>query len=48
MRNTVLKKIRKKLLAALTEKAEKQQPMTLLEKAFLSESGKVVDSVEKK
>lgn len=48
VRNTVLKKIRKKLLAALTEKAEKQQPMTLLEKAFLSESGKVVDSVEKK
>ena len=48
VRNTVLKKIRKKLLAALTEKAEKQQPMTLLEKAFLVESGKVVDSVEKK
>lgn len=39
VRNTVLKKIRKKLLAALTEKAEKQQPMTLLEKAFLAESG---------
>ena len=48
VRNTVLKKIRKKLLAALTEKAEKQQPMTLLEKAFLAESGKVVDSVKKK
>ena len=48
VRNTVLKKIRKKLLAALTEKAEKQQPMTLLEKAFLAESGKVVDSGEKK
>ena len=48
VRNTVLKKIRKKLLAVLTEKAEKQQPMTLLEKAFLAESGKVVDSVEKK
>ena len=48
VRNTVLKKIRKKLLAALTEKADKQQPMTLLEKAFLSESGKAVDSEEKK
>lgn len=48
VRNTVLKKIRKKLLAALTEKAEKQQPMTLLEKAFLAENGKVVDSVDKK
>lgn len=48
VRNTVLKKIRKKLLAALTEKADKQQPMTSLEKAFLSESGKVVDSEEKK
>lgn len=48
VRNTVLKKIRKKLLAALTEKADKQQPMTLLEKAFLAESVKVVDSGEKK
>lgn len=44
VRNTMLKKIRKKLLAAITEKAEKQQPMTLLEKAFLSEIGKTVDS----
>ena len=48
VRNTILKKIRKKLLAALTEKAEKQQSMTILEKAFLSESGKAVDSEEKK
>lgn len=48
VRNTVLKKIRKKLLAALTEKADTQQPMTLLEKAFLSESGKAVDSKKKK
>lgn len=48
VRNTMLKKIRKKLLAALTDKADKQQPMTLLEKAFLAESGKVVDSREKK
>lgn len=48
VRNTVLKKIRKKLLAALTEKAEKQQPMTLLERAFLEENSKVVDSRKKK
>lgn len=34
VRNTMLKKIRKKLLAALKEKAEKQQPLTLLEKYF--------------
>ncbi|NBH73877.1 hypothetical protein D3Z51_18090 [Clostridiaceae bacterium] len=44
VRNTMLKKIRKKLLAAITEKAEKQQPLALLEKAFLSESSKTVDS----
>ena len=31
---TMLKKIRKKLLPALLDKAEKQQPMTLLEKDF--------------
>lgn len=48
VRNTVLKKIRKKLLAALTGKAEKQQPMTLLERAFLEERSKVVDSEKKK
>ena len=48
VRNTVLKKIRKKLLAALKEKADTQQPMTLLEKAFLEESSKVVDSGKKK
>lgn len=34
VRNTMLKKIRKKLLAALTEKVQIQQPLTLLEKNF--------------
>lgn len=48
VRNTVLKKIRKKLLAALKEKADKQQPMTLLEKAFLVDNSETVDSGEKK
>ena len=38
VRNTMLKKIRKKLLAALTEKVQAQQPLTLLEKEFLSEN----------
>ena len=37
--NTMLKKIRKKLLAALTEKVQAQQLLTLLEKEFLSENG---------
>ena len=48
VRNTVLKKIRKKLLAALKEKADTQQPMTLLEKAFLEDNSETVDSGEKK
>lgn len=48
VRNTVLKKIRKKLLAALKEKADTQQPMTLLEKAFLEDNSEMVDSGEKK
>ena len=34
VRNTMLKKIRKKLLAALTEKVQAQQPLTLLEVTF--------------
>lgn len=34
VRGTMLKKIRKKLLPALLEKAKKQQPLTLLEKEF--------------
>lgn len=44
----MLKKIRKKLIPALLDKAEKQQPMTLLEKDFLEESGVEIDSGEKK
>ena len=36
--------IRKELLSALADKAEKQQSMTLMEKAFLSDSGKAVDT----
>ena len=48
VRGTMLKKIRKKLLPALLDKTEKQQPMTLLEKDFLEESGMEIDSGEKK
>lgn len=48
VRGTMLKKIRKKLLPALLDKAEKQQPMTLLEKDFLEEYGMEIDSGEKK
>ena len=44
VRNTMMKKIRKELLSALTDKAEKQLPMTLAEKAFLSDIGKAVDT----
>lgn len=45
VRNTMMKKIRKELLSTLTDKAEKQQSMTLMEKAFLSDSGgKAVDT----
>ena len=44
IRNTMMKKIRKELLSALTDKAEKQLPMTLVEKAFLSGIGKAVDT----
>ena len=44
VRGTMFKKIRKRLLAALTDKAEKQQPMTLLEKEFLRECGLTVDN----
>ncbi|WP_293728951.1 hypothetical protein [uncultured Phascolarctobacterium sp.] len=39
VRNTMLKKIRKKLLAALTEKVQIQQPLSLLDKDFLRENG---------
>ncbi|MFR1831572.1 MAG: hypothetical protein ACLSX5_00245 [Lachnospiraceae bacterium] len=44
----MLKKIRKELLPALLDKAEKQQPMTLLEKYFLEENMTKIDSGEKK
>lgn len=44
IRNTMMKKIRKELLSALTDKAEKQLSMTLVEKAFLSDIGKAVDT----
>lgn len=43
VRNTMLKKIRKKLLAALTEKVQKQQPLTLLEKEFLIDNGVAIE-----
>ncbi len=43
VRNTMLKKIRKKLLAALAEKEQAQQPLTLHEKEFLSENGVVIE-----
>ena len=48
VRNTMMKKIRKELLSALTDKAEKQQPMTLMEKAFLSDNVKAVDTEAQK
>ena len=48
VRNTMLKKIRKKLLAALTEKVQAQQPLTLLEKVFLSENGVDIEKTTKK
>ena len=48
VRNTMLKKIRKKLLAALTEKVQAQQPLTLLEKEFLSENGVDIEKATKK
>lgn len=45
---TMFKKIQKKLLAALTEKAQKQQPLTLIEKNFLKENGIILDNDNKK
>lgn len=39
VRNTMMKKIRKKLLAALIQKVQAQQPLTLIEKKFLTENG---------
>lgn len=48
VRNTMMKKIRKELLSALTDKAEKQLPMALVEKAFLSDIGKAIDTEAQK
>ena len=48
VRGTMFKKIRKKLLPALLDKAEKQQPMTLLDKNYLEDNGVAIESEEKK
>ncbi len=48
VRATTFKKIQKKLLAAITEKAQKQQPLTLLEKKFLIDNGIKIDITNKK
>ena len=47
-RNTMMKKIQKKLLDALLDKASKQLPMTLAEKAFLAENKEAVDTEAQK
>lgn len=47
VRATMLKKIRKKLLAALMDKHGKQ-PMTLLEKEFLADNSEAVETAKKK
>ena len=47
VRNTMLGKIRQKLLAALTEKVQAQQPLTLLEKDFLTENGIDIENSSK-
>lgn len=47
VRNTMLKKIRKKLLAALAEKVQAQQPLTLLEKEFLTENSVDIENNSK-
>ncbi len=48
VRGTMLKKIRKKLLVALKEKADKQLPLTLLEKEFLADNGVDIEKREEK
>ena len=48
VRNTMMKKIQKKLLDALLDKAAKQLPMTLAEKAFLAENKEAVDTEAQK
>ena len=47
VRGTMLKKIHKKLLAALTDKAKKQQPLTLFEKEFLMDNGIDIEKIHK-
>lgn len=47
VRNTMLKKIRKKLLVALTEKTREKHPLTLQEKVFLRECGADIESEDK-
>ena len=47
VRGTMLKKIHKKLLAALTDKVKKQQPLTLLEKEFLMDNGIDIEKIHK-
>lgn len=44
VRNTMMKKIRKKLLAALIQKVQAQQPLTLTEKKFLNENGVAIEN----
>ncbi len=48
VRNTMLKKIRKKLLEALVKKMKAQQPLTLLEKEFLADNRKPIETAKKK
>ena len=48
VRGTMLKKIRKKLLIALKEKADKQLPLTLLEKEFLADNGVDIEKSQEK
>ncbi len=48
VRGTMLKKIRKKLLVALKEKADKQLPLTLLEKEFLADNGVDIENSQEK
>lgn len=47
VRNTMLKKIRKKLLAALIQKVQAQQPLTLFERDFLTENGIDIENSSK-
>lgn len=44
VRGTMLKRIQKRLLAALTEKVQNQQPLTLLEKKFLTDNVIKIDN----